>query len=99
RRPLLLLFPSRRSSDLVDLWGGMADPAAQRPWTRDTVSIVFSCTKGATAICAHVLKSRGLIDYDDPVARFWPEFARHGKGDTTRSEEHTSELQSRENLV
>ena len=68
---------------VVDLWGGMADPAAQRPWTRDTVSIVFSCTKGATAICAHVLKSRGLFAYDDPVARFWPEFARHGKGDTT----------------
>jgi len=68
---------------VVDLWGGMADPAAQRPWTRDTVSIVFSCTKGATAICAHVLKSRGQLAYDDPVARFWPEFARHGKGDTT----------------
>ncbi|MGE0660582.1 MAG: serine hydrolase domain-containing protein [Reyranellaceae bacterium] len=68
---------------VVDLWGGMADPATQRPWTRDTVSIVFSCTKGATAICAHVLKSRGLLAYDDPVTRFWPEFARHGKGDTT----------------
>ena len=68
---------------VVDLWGGMADPTTNRPWTRDTVSIVFSCTKGATAICAHVLKSRGLLAYDDPVTRFWPEFARRGKGDTT----------------
>ncbi len=64
---------------VVDLWGGVADPKAQTPWTRDTVSIVYSCTKGATALCAHVLASRGALDLDAPVAELWPEFAQHGK--------------------
>lgn len=64
---------------VVDLWGGVADQKSKAPWTRDTVSIVFSCTKGATAICAHVLASRGKLDIDAPVAELWPEFAQHGK--------------------
>lgn len=64
---------------VVDLWGGTADQKTKAPWTRDTVSIVFSCTKGATAICAHVLASRGKLDIDAPVAELWPEFAQHGK--------------------
>lgn len=64
---------------VVDLWGGVADAKTQVPWTRDTVSIVFSCTKGATALCAHVLASRGALDLDAPVAELWPEFAQHGK--------------------
>jgi CubicO group peptidase (beta-lactamase class C family) len=64
---------------VVDLWGGLADPKTQAPWTRDTVSIVYSCTKGATALCAHVLASRGALDLDAPVAELWPEFAQHGK--------------------
>jgi CubicO group peptidase (beta-lactamase class C family) len=49
------------------------------PWTKDTVSIVFSCTKGATALCAHVLASRGKLDLDAPVAELWPAFAQNGK--------------------
>src|SRR5215510_6153145 len=64
---------------VVDLWGGTADQKTGAPWTRDTVGIVFSCTKGATAICAHVLASRGKLDLDAPVAELWPEFARNGK--------------------
>jgi CubicO group peptidase (beta-lactamase class C family) len=64
---------------VVDLWGGTADQKAGAPWSKDTVSIVFSCTKGATAICAHVLASRGKLDLDAPVADLWPEFARNGK--------------------
>ena len=66
---------------VVDLWGGAADPVAQRPWTRDTLCLVFSATKGATALCAHVLASRGLLDLDAPVARYWPEFAAAGKAE------------------
>ncbi|MEO8541408.1 MAG: serine hydrolase domain-containing protein [bacterium] len=62
---------------VVDLWGGMAD--ASRPWTTDTVATVFSCTKGAVAICAHVLVSRGLLEVDAPVSKYWPEFAKNGK--------------------
>jgi CubicO group peptidase (beta-lactamase class C family) len=64
---------------LVDLWGGIADPASGRPWERDTVGIVFSCTKGAVALCAHLLASRGALDLDAPVAEYWPELARRGK--------------------
>jgi CubicO group peptidase (beta-lactamase class C family) len=68
---------------VVDLWGGLAIPHEHVPWTRDTVSIVFSCTKGATALCAHVLASRGQLDIEAPVAQYWPEFARHGKENAT----------------
>lgn len=64
---------------VVDLWGGMARPAANDPWTEDTLSIVWSSTKGATALCAHILVSRGLLDLDAPVAHYWPEFAQAGK--------------------
>jgi CubicO group peptidase (beta-lactamase class C family) len=64
---------------VVDLWGGLADKADGRPWQHDTMTIVFSCTKGATALCAHLLASRGQLDLDAPVARYWPEFAAAGK--------------------
>ena len=68
---------------VVDLWGGVADPKAGKAWTRDTVSIVFSCTKGATALCAHVLASRGKLDIDAPVIELWPEFGQRGKEQVT----------------
>jgi CubicO group peptidase (beta-lactamase class C family) len=64
---------------VVDLWGGLADRRPDRPWERDTIGLVWSSTKGAVAVCAHVLSSRGLLDLDAPVARYWPEFARAGK--------------------
>ncbi|MFB7539922.1 serine hydrolase domain-containing protein [Streptomyces zaomyceticus] len=64
---------------VVDLWGGWADPARTRPWERDTVVNVWSTTKGVTALCAHLLADRGLLDLDAPVASYWPEFAAAGK--------------------
>jgi CubicO group peptidase (beta-lactamase class C family) len=64
---------------VVDLWGGVADRRTDRPWDRDTLVVVWSCTKGAVALCAHMLRSRGLLDLDAPVARYWPEFAQNGK--------------------
>ena len=66
---------------VVDLWGGQADAATDRPWAADTPVLVFSTTKGLTAVCIHVLVERGLLDVDAPVASYWPEFAAHGKGD------------------
>src|SRR5262249_30139654 len=42
-------------SSVVDLWGGLSDPETGRLWERDTTVVVWSCTKGATAICAHIL--------------------------------------------
>lgn len=68
---------------VVDLWGGLADRHTGRPWQRDTLGVVWSCTKGATALCAHLLLDRGLLDLDAPVARWWPEFAAAGKGAVT----------------
>lgn len=68
---------------VVDLWGGMADPAAGTPWDRDTISIIFSCTKAATALCAHILIDRGLLKLHAPVSDYWPEFAKNGKESTT----------------
>jgi CubicO group peptidase (beta-lactamase class C family) len=64
---------------VVDLWGGWADAARTRPWERDTVATVFSSTKGLLALCAHRLADEGLLDFDAPVARYWPEFAQGGK--------------------
>src|SRR5262245_25703951 len=52
---------------VVDVWGGLAKVAERTPWERDTVSIVFSCTKGAVALAAHVLASQGKLDIDAPV--------------------------------
>ena len=64
---------------VFDLWGGYADKARTKPWTRDTLVNVYSTTKGVTAICAHRLADKGLLDIDAPVAKYWPEFAQAGK--------------------
>lgn len=64
---------------VVDLWGGAADPAAGRDWDRDTMSVVYSTTKGIAALAVAVLVGRGALDYDLPVATWWPEFAANGK--------------------
>ncbi|MGW4238741.1 serine hydrolase domain-containing protein [Streptomyces sp. NPDC004749] len=66
---------------VVDLWGGVSDPETGRPWTRDTLQLVYSATKGATATAAHMLAERGMLDLDAPVANYWPEFAANGKTD------------------
>ena len=68
---------------VVDLWGGTANIDTGEPWKEDTVSVVFSCTKGATALCAHILASRGLLDIDAPVVTYWPEFGKAGKESIT----------------
>lgn len=72
-----------RGQTAVHLWGGTARLDTDAPWTEDTVSVVFSSTKGATALCAHILASRGLLDLDAPVARYWPAFAQAGKAEIT----------------
>ena len=66
---------------VVDLWGGIADQAAGTPYTSDTLQLVFSTTKGATAACANLLAQRGELDIDAPVATYWPEFKAAGKAD------------------
>jgi CubicO group peptidase (beta-lactamase class C family) len=64
---------------VVDLWGGIADPADRRAWERDTLQVVYSTTKAVTAACALLLAQRGELDLDAPVAEYWPEFAAHRK--------------------
>jgi CubicO group peptidase (beta-lactamase class C family) len=64
---------------VVDLWGGWADEARTRPWEKDTIVNVYSTTKTMTALCALMLADRGELDFDAPVARYWPEFAANGK--------------------
>ncbi len=70
-----------RGRKVVDLWGGTADVDTGRPWDERTLALVFSTTKGATAICANKLAQEGALDVDAPVARYWPEFAAGGKAD------------------
>lgn len=68
---------------VVDLWGGTADRESGRPWEKDTLVTVYSCSKGIAATCMHILVDRGLLDVDAPVARYWPEFAANGKEGVT----------------
>ena len=68
-----------RGRQVVDLWGGIADPATDRPWEKDAIAVVFSTTKGATATCAHRLAQEGRLDLDAPVVEYWPEFGQAGK--------------------
>lgn len=67
---------------VVDIWGGVRDETG-RPWERDTLSVSFSTTKGVASTALHLLVDRGLVDYDAPVARYWPEFAQAGKAAIT----------------
>lgn len=68
---------------VVDLWGGLADPERGKVWEQDTLTSIMSVTKGATALCAHMLHDRGLLDIDAPVVAYWPEFGKHGKDEIT----------------
>lgn len=70
-----------RGQKVVDLWGGIADEASAAPWQEDTLTLVFSTTKGATAICANQLAQEGRLDVDAPVVTYWPEFGKNGKED------------------
>jgi CubicO group peptidase (beta-lactamase class C family) len=67
-----------RGELVVDAWTGERN-AAGDPWTRDTMSMSFSTTKGVVATIVHRLVDRGVLDYDVPVASYWPEFATAGK--------------------
>ena len=68
-----------KGETVVDLWGGYADEARTRPWEKDTIVNVYSTTKTMMALTALLLADRGELDFDAPVARYWPEFAANGK--------------------
>ncbi|MDE2445983.1 MAG: beta-lactamase family protein [Alphaproteobacteria bacterium] len=64
---------------VVDLWAGHADRAKQRPWARDTLTNVWSSTKGVVAAAIAIAVDNGHLHYDKPIADVWPEFAVNGK--------------------
>jgi CubicO group peptidase (beta-lactamase class C family) len=93
-RSFASLFPGRRfgggalavyldGQPVVDVWTGYADRRGRVPWSADTATMVFSATKGMASTVIHRLVDRGLIDYDVPVAHYWPEFGANGKADIT----------------
>ncbi|MGA7467598.1 serine hydrolase domain-containing protein [Mycobacterium sp.] len=88
------MFPGRRfgggalavyldGEPVVDVWTGWSDRRGRVPWTADTATMVFSATKGMTSTVIHRLVDRGLIDYDAPVAQYWPAFGANGKSAIT----------------
>ncbi|KUI02079.1 serine hydrolase domain-containing protein [Mycobacterium sp. IS-3022] len=88
------LFPGRRygggalsiylhGEPVVDVWTGYSDRRGTQHWNADTGAMVFSVTKGLASTVIHRLADRGLIDYDSPVAEYWPEFGVKGKSRIT----------------
>src|SRR5260221_11692672 len=57
---------------VIDLWGGFADAAGTKPWERDTIVNVYSTTKTMCALTALLVADRRELDFDAPVARYWP---------------------------
>ena len=66
---------------VLDLWGGHADAEKSRPWEKDTLTVVWSCSKVITALAALTLIDRGLLDPEEKVSKYWPEFGVNGKED------------------
>src|SRR5690606_34119739 len=66
---------------VVDVWAGYARP--EQRWARDTLAVTYSTGKGVASTVLHRLAERGLVDYDRPVAEYWPEFAAAGKSEIT----------------
>jgi CubicO group peptidase (beta-lactamase class C family) len=93
-RSFASMFPARRfgggalavyldGEPVVDVWTGWSDRRGRVPWTTDTGAMVFSATKGMASTVIHRLADRGLIDYQAPVAEYWPAFGANGKSEIT----------------
>lgn len=72
-----------RGEKVVDLWGGFRDKRRKQYWEEDTVGVVFSSTKGMSSLAFSILHSKGLLDFDEKVAAYWPEFAFNNKQNIT----------------
>ena len=68
-----------KGQKVVDLWGGVRNKASGEPWEEDTMVVVYSTTKGMSAMTLAIAHSRGWLDYDELVCTYWPEFAQNGK--------------------
>ena len=72
-----------KGEKVVDLWGGVRDRATGEPWEEGTMALVYSATKGLSAMTLALAHSRGWLDYDERVRAYWPEFAQNGKEKVT----------------
>lgn len=68
---------------VVDLWGGWARADRSEEWDEHSTVCMMSVAKGVTGICFNMLIDRGLVDPDERIAHYWPEFAQNGKQDIT----------------
>jgi CubicO group peptidase (beta-lactamase class C family) len=64
---------------VIDIWGGYKDRERTQSWEKDTICNVYSTTKVPTVLCTMMCVDRGLLDLDEKVAKYWPEFAQNGK--------------------
>jgi CubicO group peptidase (beta-lactamase class C family) len=68
---------------VVDLWGGIRNKRTGEPWEKDTMVVVHSASKGMAAMTMAIANSRGWLDYEQPISKYWPEFAQNGKENIT----------------
>ena len=68
---------------IIDLWGGYSDKEKNTIWEQDTLANVWSTTKGVAATCVALMVEKKLLDYDEKVTHYWPEFGLNGKEDIT----------------
>ncbi|EFP03936.1 CRE-LACT-6 protein [Caenorhabditis remanei] len=72
-----------KGKEVVNLWGGYADKESRRKWTENTKTVMFSASKAISSIVIAVMVDRGLLNYEDRVVDYWPEYGRYGKNATT----------------
>lgn len=72
-----------KGEKVVDLWSGVRNTATGECWEEDTMAMVYSATKGLAAMTLAVAHSRGWLDYDELVCKYWKEFAQNGKENIT----------------
>ncbi|MHA1916598.1 MAG: serine hydrolase domain-containing protein, partial [Promethearchaeota archaeon] len=86
---------------VIDIWGGYKDKEKTQPWEKDTIANVYSTTKVPTVLCTMMCVDRGLLDLDERVAKYWPEFAQNGKDSVLLRHllSHTSGLAGVEELI
>ena len=68
---------------VVNIWAGHKNKDKTQDWNEDTLSVAFSSTKAALALCAHILFERGELDLKQKVTKYWPEYGKNGKEETT----------------
>lgn len=73
----------RHGEPVADAVAGVADAETGRPMTSDTPVYGSSAGKAMTATITHVLAEKGVLEYDTPIAAYWPEFGAHGKEKAT----------------